>query len=78
MHRAVAQHPQTYLWLVADHDVVLHGVGDIVDVELQVRPLRDPHKSYACPRWCAVLRVLALYYIYALRKEGKEILISIC
>lgn len=47
--RQQCPYSQTYLWLVADQNIVLHGVGDVVDVELQVRPLRDPYKSYARP-----------------------------
>lgn len=67
----------THLGLVADHDVVLHGVGDVVDVEFQVRPLRDPHKSYACPRRCAVLCGLALNYVYSLQKQERKLLVPI-
>lgn len=67
--RQGSPYSQTHLWLIADQNIILHGVGDVVNVEFQVCPLRDSHKSYACPRRCAVWRVLALYYVHSLQNR---------
>lgn len=67
--RQQCPYSQTHLWLVADQNIILHGVGDVINVEFQVCPLRDPHKSYACPWRCTVWRVLALYYVHSLQSR---------
>lgn len=67
--RQQCPYSQTHLRLIADQHIILHGVGDVVNVEFQVGPLRDSHKSYACPWRCAVWRVLALYYVHSLQNR---------
>lgn len=46
-----------HLRLVANEQVVVHGVRDVVNVELQVRPLRHVDKAHARPGGAAVQRV---------------------
>lgn len=40
---------ETDLTLVADDDLVVHRVRDVVDVELDGRFLVRPHETGACP-----------------------------
>ena len=47
----------SYLRFVADEDVVLHRVGDVVHGELQVTLLRDINQTHTCPGGAAVQRV---------------------
>lgn len=49
--------PQCHLRLVANEQVVVHGVRDIVDVELQVLPLRHVDEAHARPGGAAIQRV---------------------
>jgi hypothetical protein len=60
------------LRLVADEDVVLHGVGDVVNGELQVGPLGNVDKTYPCPGGATVLRARSLHYCQTLEEEERE------
>lgn len=53
-------HPNTHthLGLVADEQVVLHGIGDIVDVELQGPTFRYPSEPESGPGGGATRLVL--------------------
>lgn len=39
-----------YLRFIADHDVILHGIGDVVDGEHQAGTIFDAGKTRTCPR----------------------------
>ena len=39
----------TNRWFVSEDEIVFHRVGDVVDPELQSRPLRDLHKTRTSP-----------------------------
>lgn len=47
--RYVEQRGCTHLRLVADEQVVLHGVGNVTDEELQGAALGDPGEPHARP-----------------------------
>lgn len=38
-----------YLRLIADHDVILHGVGDVVNCEHKASTIFDAGKTRPCP-----------------------------
>ena len=50
----------TDLGFVADHDVVLHGVGDVVDSEDQAGTIFDAGEPRSCPRHHVARRVLSV------------------
>ena len=70
----VSRRVLTHLGLVADEDVVLHGVGDVVDGELQERPLGHVDEPHARPGGAAVLGVWPLDHRHSLERwrEGRE------
>lgn len=50
----------THLRFVADHDVILHGVGDVVDSEHQASTIFDTGKTRTCPRHHVAGSVLSM------------------
>ena len=56
-----------HLWFVADDDVVLHGVGEVVDGELQVGALWDVDQSRTGPGGVTVLWVWPRYVCHSLK-----------
>lgn len=59
----------SYLRLVADEDVILHRVGDVVHSELEKRPLWDVDQTDTCPGGAAVQRVGPRDYGHSLKKQ---------
>lgn len=62
----------SYLRFIADEDVVLHGVRDVVYRELQVGPLWDVDQAGTCPGGTAVQRVGPWDYCHSLKNDEDE------
>lgn len=62
----------SYLRFVADEDVVLHGVGDVVHRELQEGPLWDINQANTCPGGTAVQGVWPWNDCHPLKKQEEE------
>lgn len=61
-----------YLGLVADEDVVLHGVGDVVHRELQEGPFWNINQADTCPGGIAIQRVGSWDHCYSLERQGED------
>ena len=61
-----------YLRLIADDDVILHGVRDVVHGELQEGPLGNVDQADARPGGTAVLGVGSLHHGDTLEGEQPE------
>lgn len=62
----------SYLRFVADEDVVLHGVGDVVHSELQEGPLWDIDQTNTSPGRTAVQRVGPWDHCHSLKEQHED------
>lgn len=50
----MASSTRSYLWLIANKDVVIHGLRDIVDVKLEVSSFWYTYKAHTSPCRAAI------------------------
>lgn len=64
-----------YLRFIANDDVILHGVGDVVNAEFKIGTFGNIHKTNTGPRRRSVLRVRSRDNGYTLPREVKKSLL---
>lgn len=55
-----------YLWFITNKNIIVHGLWDVVDVELQVGSFRHVNEAHTSPRWTAIQWERPRYHRHAL------------